>query len=155
MAGASVCAFYRPTWAQSPQASPDLPKAQEVIGFLNQSIDWHRQTALETQMALDPSDLMFVGDNRQTAIEVLRLSFDFARADAQLTPGQSAPEIQAEAPGDNKHESLARATHDADAEVSQTQSELDADKAKLPNARRNEQQRLQAEIDELQSELDL
>lgn len=155
MAGVSVCAFYRPTWAQSPQASPALPKSQEVIEFLNQSIDWHRQTALETQVASDPSDLMFVGDNRQTAIEVLRLSFDFARADAQSTPGQNALEVQAEVPGDNKHESLARATHDADTEVSQTQSELDADKAKLPDARGSKRQKLQAEIEELQSELDL
>ena len=155
MAGVSVCAFYRPTWAQSPQASPELPKAQEVIEFLNQSIDWHRQTALETQVASSPSDLMFVGDNRQTATEVLRLSFDFARADAQLTPGQSTPEVQAEAPGEDKHQSLARATHEADVEVSQTQSELDSDRAKLPNARGSKRQKLQAEIDELQSELDL
>src|SRR5579864_6852187 len=129
LAAMAVCPFYRVAWAQAPS---NLPKAQEVIGFLNQSIDWHRQLALETQVAGDPSDLLFAGDNRQTAMQVLRLSFDFARADAQLA-----------------------ATQDADAEVRQTQSELDADRAKLPTVRGSERQRLQAEIDELQSELDL
>src|SRR5579864_4853471 len=128
LAAMAVCPFYRVAWAQAPS---NLPKAQEVIGFLNQSIDWHRQLALETQVAGDPSDLLFAGDNRQTAMQVLRLSFDFARADAQLAASQSQPEAQAQA-SDSRYRSLASATQDADAEVRQTQSELDADRAKLP-----------------------
>ncbi|HEY6348418.1 MAG TPA: mechanosensitive ion channel domain-containing protein [Candidatus Angelobacter sp.] len=153
LAAVAVCPFYRLAWAQSP--SFDLPKSQEVISFLNQSIDWHRQATLETQVATGPSDLLFLNDDRQTAMQVLRLSFDFARADAQLATGQSASEAQTEAYADNKLQALARATQDADTEVHQTQSELDADRAKLPDARGSERQRLQAEIDELQSELDL
>ncbi|HEY6249354.1 MAG TPA: hypothetical protein VI685_05305, partial [Candidatus Angelobacter sp.] len=156
MAGVAVCVVYRLACAQSPPPQTfELPKAQEVLGFLNQSIDWHRQITLEGQAASDPSDLLFVSDDRQAATDVLRLSFDFARADAQLAAGQSGPEVRTETPGDSRHQSLARATRDADTEVSQTQSELNADKAKLPGVRDSERQRLQAGIDELQSELDL
>lgn len=152
MAGA-VCAFYQVTWAQSP--SLDLPKGEEVIGFLNQSIDWHRRLALETQVASDPSDLLFVADNRQTATQVLRLSFDFARADAQLAASEGTPGAQTQASSDSKHQALARTAQDADHDVRQTQAELEADRTKLPNTQGSERQRLQAEMDELQSELDL
>lgn len=153
MAIAAACVFYRFAWAQSP--SLDLPRPQEVINFLNQSIDWHRQLALEAQVTSDPSDLLFVADDRQAATQVLRLSFDFARADAQMATSQGTVEVAAEAPGDTRHQALARATQDADNQVRQTQAELDADKAKLPNTRGSAGQKLQAEIDELQSELDL
>jgi len=106
-------------------------------------------------VAASPSDLLYVADNRQTATEVLRLSFDFARADAQLLAGQGTPQAQKETTGDSRHQELARAAQDADNEVKQTQTELDADKIKLQTAKHRALRQLQAEVDELQSELDL
>lgn len=145
--------LYRPGFAQAPSSS--LPGAQDVIAFLNQSIDWHRQIVVEEQVATDPSDVLFVNDNRQTARQVLQLSFDFARADAQLLAGQGASENQNETSGTGKYQSLIRAAQSADKEVQDTKAELNADKSKLQTARAADRQRLQAEIDELQSELDL
>lgn len=147
----SVAVVYQ--WGFAQGRSANLPDPQDVISFLNQSIDWQRQVTAEEQVATDPSDLLFIDDNRQTATEVVRLSFEFARADAQILAAQSGPGTQTNTSG--KYSSLIRAAQDADTEVQQTKTELDSDKNKLDTARGAQRQKLQSEIDELQSELDL
>ena len=145
--------LFRPGGAQAPSSS--LPGPQDVIAFLNQSIDWHRQIVVEEQVATDPSDVLFVDDNRQTAKQIVQLSFDFARADAQLLAGQGTAENQAAASGQGRYLSLISTAQQADKEVRDTQAELNADKSKLETARGAARQQLQAEIDELESELNL
>jgi small-conductance mechanosensitive channel len=136
------------------QAKPsNLPSAQDVITFLNQSIDWHHQLAVEEQIAADPGDMLYVNDNRQTANQILRLAFEFARAGSQLLSSRGTAETQPVAAG--RYASLARAAHDADAEVKQTRAELESNKSSLPGARGSRRKKLLAEIDELQSELNL
>src|SRR5215471_9592499 len=88
-----LCGIYRLGLAQSPSPA-NLPGAQDVIGFLNQSIDWHRQIVVEEQVATDQNDLLFVNDDRATAKQVLRLSFDFAHADAQVLASQGTANAQ-------------------------------------------------------------
>src|SRR5215813_3091365 len=150
-----LCGIYRLGLAQSPAPPANLPGSHDVTGFLNQSIDWYRQIVTEEQVANDPSDVLFVNDDRQTTKQILRLSFDFARADAQLLAGQGTRESQTETNEASRSQSLMHAVQEADNEVRETQAELEADKNKLDTAKRTERQRLLAEIDELQSELDL
>src|SRR5215475_3323779 len=69
--------------AQISPAASDLPSNQNVIAFLTLSIDWYRHCAIERQISTDPVDLVFLEGNRQTAAQILQLSFDFARAGAQ------------------------------------------------------------------------
>ena len=147
----AIALFYQFGWAQGQSAN--LPGPQDVISFLNQSIDWQRQVTTEEQVTTDLSDLLFIDDDRQTATEVVRLSFEFARADAQVLTAQGALGTQTNA--SEKYSSLIRAAQDADTEVQQTKAELDSDKNKLDTARGAQKQTLQSEIDELQSELDL
>ena len=151
LAALAIGAFYQFGLAQGQSAN--LPGPQDVISFLDQSIAWQRQVTTEEQAATDPSDLLFIDDDRQTAIEVVSLSFDFARADAQVLGTQGTPGTKTSASG--KYSSLIRAAQDADIEVQQTKAEQDSDKNKLDAARGAQKQRLQSEIDELQSELDL
>lgn len=139
--------------AQTP--SLHVANGQQVIDYLNQSIDWYRQIVVEEQLATDPGDVLFVDDDRQTALEILRLSFDFARADAQVLAGESGGQSQPAASNQGKYASLFRAAQEADNEVKQTTSELDQDRSKLGTARGAARKQLQSEIDELQSELDL
>lgn len=149
----TICGVYRLGLAQSPPSN--LPSSQDVIAFLNQSLDWHRGSAIEEQVATDPNDLLFLNDDRQTETQILRLSFDFARADAQLLGGQGASGAQTGTSQAGKAQALLRATQDADKELQQTQAELDADKIKLPSTHGAARQKMQAEIDELQGEIDL
>src|SRR5258708_36073170 len=56
---------------------------QQVLNFLNQTIEWYRQLASQQQLANQPTDVIFLNQNRQLADQVLQLAFDFARARAQ------------------------------------------------------------------------
>jgi hypothetical protein len=71
----------QPSATTTAASSPD---AQGVISFVNQTIVWYRQLTTQQEVATEPSDVVFLNQNRQLADQVVRLSFDFARADAQL-----------------------------------------------------------------------
>jgi hypothetical protein len=58
--------------------------AAQVIQVLDQTIDWYRTLGLQQQTANEPSDLLILYDNRQTANRVMALAFEMARADADL-----------------------------------------------------------------------
>src|SRR5919201_859094 len=71
-----------PVGAQAPASPPSLPDAQQVISYLDQTIDWYRNLAIQEELATDPEDALFLNDNRHLAKQIAQLSFDFARADA-------------------------------------------------------------------------
>jgi len=48
----------------------NLPNAQQVIDYLKQTINWHHQLTVEEQLATDPSDVLFLEDDRQIAKQV-------------------------------------------------------------------------------------
>lgn len=150
----AICVLFRLSFAQAP--SSNLSNRQDVIAYLNQTIDWHRQLTVEEQVATDPSDVLFVNDDQRAASEILRLSFDFARADALLLATQTAPgSAQSEASPPAKYQSLYREAQAADEEVRQTQAELQSDKDTLRTVRGSDRRKWQSQVDELQSELDL
>ena len=77
----------------SAEVSPglsDLPSNQRVLAFLTQTIDWYRHAAIERQIATEPVDLAFLEDERPIALQIVQLSFDFARADAAIVATSEA-----------------------------------------------------------------
>src|SRR5580698_629796 len=70
-------------------AAVTSPDAHQTLGFLNQTIDWYRHLGSEEQLADQPTDVLFVYNDRDIASQVLSLSFDFARANAQLLAAAS------------------------------------------------------------------
>ena len=68
-------------FAEVSPAVSDLPSNQQVLAFLTQTIDWYRHAGIERQIATDPVDLVFLEDERPIALQIVGLSFDFARAD--------------------------------------------------------------------------
>src|ERR1700736_4300780 len=69
--------------AALPRVTPPMSAAQ-VIQVLDQTVDWYRTLGLQQRTANEPSDLLILYDNRQTANKVMALAFDVARADADL-----------------------------------------------------------------------
>lgn len=61
-----------------------LPSNSAVIGYLLQSVNWYRHVYAERQLAQEPADLMFLDENQAIEREIVKLSFDFAKADATL-----------------------------------------------------------------------
>jgi len=138
------------------RAAAHLPDAHAVIGFLSQTIGWYRHLTIEESLVSDPADLLFVAENRQTADEVLNLSFEFAKADAALLAasanGAPATDQHRAAPG---AESLVASSAKADAEIKAAQDRLNALQAKIASARGRKRAELLSQIAEAQSELDL
>ena len=142
------------TLAQTDSGAP--ANDEEIIPFLNQTIVWYRQITLQQQLATEPSDVLFLRDNRQIADQVVRLSFEFARARAQslsLEGARTAP-AQGNAPA-SQYQRLADAAARADQQVKSTQKEIDAQRQQLATAAGKRRRTLEALLAETQSELDL
>jgi len=61
-----------------------LPSNSEVIGYLFQSVNWYRHMYAERQVANKPADFMFLDDNQAIEGQIVKLSFEFAKANAIL-----------------------------------------------------------------------
>src|SRR5271155_5061566 len=76
-----------PAAATSPSAAhastgAHSPDARAVISYLSDVINWYGHLGVEAQLVSDPDETLFFADDRQTAGEVLRLAFEYARAQA-------------------------------------------------------------------------
>ena len=68
--------------ADTPPSTYRLPSNSEVIGYLLQSVNWYRHVYAERQVANEPTDFMFLDDNQAIERQIVKLSFDFSKADA-------------------------------------------------------------------------
>jgi small-conductance mechanosensitive channel len=138
--------------------APDEP--QSVINFLNQTIVWYRQLGAEQQLANQPSDVIFLNDNRQLGDQIVALSFEFARARAQALTAPGAmkapsPDQGQDASASSRLQTLTQLLTKVNQQVQETQAELDSDKRQLETAVGKKRKTLEASIAEVQSELDL
>src|SRR6202158_1729819 len=77
--------------ADTTQASYQLPSRAQVIGYLLQSQNWNRHVYTERQVASDPGDLVFLNDNQAIESQIVKLSFEFAKADVALAKMATSP----------------------------------------------------------------
>jgi small-conductance mechanosensitive channel len=137
-------------------ASPDNP--QDIISFLNQTIVWYRQLSTQQQLINEPSDVLFLNDNRQIADQVSRLSFEFARARAQTMgnqnsnsqgqPEQAASEL-------SRNQNLADLAAKSDKRIKETQQEIESMKSQLAGTTGQKRRLLESTLAETESELGL
>jgi small-conductance mechanosensitive channel len=137
-------------------AAVTTPDSRQTLSFLNQTIDWYRHLGSEEQLADQPTDVLFVYNDRDIANQVLSLSFDFARANAQLlavASGQSAADNSSGA--SSQYQNLTQLAARAQDSIQKKKQKLDALKQQLQTARGKSRVTLQSEIDETQSALEL
>lgn len=77
--------------ASAGEAASPLPSEQQVLTFIGDTIDWYRQLPTSQRIGTEAPDLFFLENNRPTAMEIVRLSFQFGRAVAAIESRQSAP----------------------------------------------------------------
>ncbi len=137
-------------------AAPSSVQSAQVVEFLTHTIGWYRQTAVEQQLATQPSDLTFVQENRQTADQVVQLAFEYSRSQVQFLARQSA---QAQGQGQSvdfgPYQRMAQAAQQTDKELQDTQDELQATRAKLADAGPAKRTVLASQVTELQGEVGL
>jgi small-conductance mechanosensitive channel len=140
--------------AQNPPAGQD---SLQIIQFLNQTIDWYGHLTPIQQTATEPDDFMLLRDNERMATQVVRLAFDFARAEAEGTagPGKSgADQNQGQKPSAGSPE-LLQLEAKLDKQTQDDETEVNALRQKLDTATGHKRQQLQSQLAETEAELDL
>src|SRR5580704_7946159 len=93
---AACCALLAVTMAgglsaDSVQSPYQLPSNSQVIGYLLQSVNWYRHAYTERQVANESADLIFLDDIEPLERQIVKLSFEFAKADAMLQASTASP----------------------------------------------------------------
>jgi small-conductance mechanosensitive channel len=136
-------------------APPGSLASQDVLQLLNKTIGWYQHLAVNRQMATTPADILFAGDNRPIADQVVRLSFDFARASAQLLDSGSNPSVSSATSTDSRYQALAQTALKLEGQIKQSRSELDELRRKLDTVPPRQRKSLESGVAETQSELAL
>ncbi len=111
--------------AEQPESPPsDAPPSraimtvEQVVQLLDETVDWYRTLGTQQQASTQPSDLLILYANRQTADKVMALAFEIARANAELISSEAS--------------ATAQATDDpASQQIRQIQLELDAQRSRV------------------------
>lgn len=141
-------------YSQNPRIA--TPDPTQIIQFLERTIEWYRQLSVEQQIATEPGDQIVVNDNREIADQIVRLSFDFARANADLTEkvgGSTQAQTQPGTP--SQYQGLVQMEARLDKQVQDTQAEVNSMRQQLETATGKQRDKLQSQLSETQGEVDL
>jgi Mechanosensitive ion channel, beta-domain len=148
--GAALAA---PTSSAPSTAVPDsrlsVLSAEQVIQILDETVDWYRTLGTQQQNATQPSDLLILYANRQTADQVVGLAIELARANAELLSSEaSAGQGAADA---SSPQSVSRQQSQLDAQRASLQEEITVLKESFATSKGK--QDVPAKLIELQGEL--
>jgi hypothetical protein len=115
----------------------------QVIQILDETVDWYRTLGAQQQSATQPSDLLILYANQQTADKVIALAFELARANAELLSSEAGTAGEVDAT-----QALSEQQKRLDAQRKAIQDEIAAGK-KASGAD------MQEKLSELQGELDM
>src|SRR5205823_4700263 len=140
----------------SQDASPERTTAPSVIQYLNQSINWYQQLGVEQQIADEPRDALVLNDNRQIANQVVRLAFDYARAEATALARQgTSTSSDTQNAAAARFQSLTQLSAKLDGQAKELEREIDGLRQKLDTATGKRRQVVKNDLEETQSELQL
>jgi small-conductance mechanosensitive channel len=140
------------------QNAPASLDSSQVIPFLNQTIDWYRNVTVEQRAAVEPDDVAMVSDNGRMADQIVRLAFDFARAEAATTgPQGKSPgsEQDQNIAGSSQYSALLELQAKVDKQTEETHTEVDSLRQKTETATGKKRQELQSQLAEIEGELEL
>src|SRR5216684_1887227 len=143
------------------RAADTTARPEDIISYLNETIVWHRQLTGQQQRVNEPSDAIFLHDSQELSDQVVRLSFEFARAEARLMaaagklPANSATGASQPTPQSSQYQSLVDLTAKAEQQVKGLEKELEEMQKQLATATGRKRTLIENTIAETQSELDL
>jgi small-conductance mechanosensitive channel len=157
LAGIAVFAAQAADAPSQPAAAATDSRAvmtgDQVVQILDETVDWYRTLGSQQQAATQPSDLLLLYANRQTADQIMKLAFDFARANAELLSSEAG--VRKEAEEAASEQSLSRSRKQLDDQRASIQAEIEADKRQLASTPKQKRATLQSRISVLQGQLDL
>jgi small-conductance mechanosensitive channel len=143
--------------AAAPTHSEDQARAvmtvAEVVEILDETVDWYRTLGTQQQASTQPSDLLILYANRQTADKVMALAFEIARANAELISSEEGANRQANA--SSAAQQINQTRTELDGQRQKLQTELDEAKRAAAGAAGADKAALQGRVAVLQREFDL
>ena len=150
--------------AVSVSAAPLPPDAKTVISYLSDVINWYGHLGVEAQLVSEPDETLFFADDRQVASEVLRLAFEYARAQAAFL-AKTSPNSAVAATGSTGTQpaatgaaglgNTAQTLVSLEAAATTLRAKIKDLQAQLAKAPARQRTAIVSQIQDLQSELDL
>ena len=137
-----------PSTAGASNSRVSILTGEQVVRILDETVDWYRTLGTQQQNATQPSDLLILFANRQTADKVVGLAFEIARANAELLSSEAVSGGGAA----SASQSFTQRQHQLDAQRQSVQQEIDALRQKLAVSGKDKQN-IEAKLTELQGEL--
>src|SRR6266478_2882774 len=132
-----------PSAAGASNSRVSVLTGEQVVQILDETVDWYRTLGTQQQNVTQPSDLLILFANRQTADKVVGLAFEIARANAELLSSEaSAGQSGADA---SSSQSLTQQQNQLDAQRQSIQQEIDATRHK-PAASGKDRQNIEATL---------
>jgi len=125
----------------------------QVVQILDETVDWYRTLGMQQQAATQPSDLLILYANQQTADKIMSLAFEIARANAELLSSEAGAVREREEAA--SAQSLSAVQKKLDTQRAGLQAEIESRRRQLATASRQERADVQEKISVLQRELDL
>ena len=146
--------------ADGPQSAFELPANPQVVAYLLESVKWYRHVYTERQVANDPVDLLFLEDNQAIETQIVRLSFEFAKADATLATavpsqhnGPTTPASAGPPTSDLAH--FIELKNRSDQQREKAIHDVDTLQRDIGVVRKADRKRVEAALDDAQSRLEL
>src|ERR1700742_5236967 len=76
--------------AAAPLQHVSVLTGDQVVQILDETVEWYRTLGAQQQTATQPSDLLMLYANQQTADKVIALAFELARANAELLSSEAS-----------------------------------------------------------------
>jgi small-conductance mechanosensitive channel len=150
----ALAADQAPSKPVDPLSQRAVMTGDQVVQILDQTVDWYRSLGTQQQAATQPSDLLILYANRQVADKLMSLSFEIARANAELISSEAnAAQEQKEAES-AEEQSFTRIRKKLEDQRTALQSEIESLRRQVSASNGNKDD-LQAQIAVLQGELDL
>ncbi|HWQ52492.1 MAG TPA: hypothetical protein VN442_02330 [Bryobacteraceae bacterium] len=125
---------------------------QEVLRYLDRTIAWYRDVAAAEGSASRSLEAVFTDNLRESSAQVLRSSFQFARADAAIPPAKPAGTA---APDQNRGRNLVQAESTAEQRVEQLQARIATVEREIASVSPRLRPSLLARRDKLEGDLNL
>ena len=133
--------------------------AARVVQFLDQTIGWYHQLGAQEQLVSDANDAVYVTADRQMANAVVRLAFQFARAQEATRPAASAQPASGPVAGQNAGTPAGRTLQQQEAEAqkdeTQVVGEVEDLQKRIAAASGKQKQALEVQLAETQAEVEL
>jgi len=159
---AGAAAADQPAQAAVPAAPVQVSvlSGDQVIQILDETVEWYRTLGTQQQTASQPSDLLILFANQQTANQVIGLAFDIARANAELLSSEASSAPPGNAPaGPDAASSSAQAIDGLQkklqAQRQVVQSEMDSVRRQSAASQKGANTDLEMKLSELQGEVEM